>query len=123
MENVKNLVSQKFLPLFSKWEQELASYGYRNFCKVLNAKDYGVSQNRERIFMVSILGDADFQFPEPFPLTRFLKDIREHDVDEKYYMSDEQVSHFAAHCERKQAEGCGFKFEPTPPHIKNVDLR
>jgi len=94
-ENVKALVSQKFLPYFLKWQSELASYGYTNFAKVLNATDYGVPQNRERIFMVSILGEnASYHFPEPFPLERSLADVLETDVPEKYYLSQKMVDYF-----------------------------
>lgn len=115
MENVKALVSDKFLPTFRKWEQELAGYGYQNFRMVMNAKDYGVPQNRERIFCISILSDTDahFHFPEPFELKLRLKDMLEPKVDEKYYLSDDKVQSFVEHCDKKQAEGCGFKFEPT----------
>lgn len=114
MENVKALVSEKFKPLFRKWEQELASYGYDNYCKVLNAKDYGIPQNRERIFCISILNDGQtFSFPEPFELQLRLKDMLEEKVDEKYYLDDEKVAKFVEHCDKKQAEGCGFKFEPS----------
>lgn len=113
LENVAALVSQKFLPLFNRWQAELASYGYSNFAQVLNAKDYGVPQNRERVFLVSILGNASYHFPKEMPLDKRLKDVLESNVDEKYYLSDKTVASFAEHCERKQAEGCGFKFEPT----------
>lgn len=114
LENVAALVQKKFKPTFDAWQSELASYGYSNFAKVLNAKDYGVPQNRQRIFLVSILDDLiNYHFPKPFPLEIRLKDVLEEKVDEKYYLSDETVKSFAAHCERKQAEGCGFKFEPT----------
>lgn len=113
LENVKALVSKKFLPLFNKWREELESYGYSNFAQVLNAKDYGVPQNRERIFLVSILGEAQYHFPQPFPLELRLKDILEDEVDERYYLSDKTIQSFTQHCEKKQAEGCGFKFEPT----------
>lgn len=115
MENVKAVVSAKFKPLFTKWERELASYGYENFCKVLNAKDYGVPQNRERIFLISIRRDVftHFHFPEPFELKLRLKDVLEEKVEEKYYLSDDKVSAFVQHCDKKQMEGCGFKFEPT----------
>lgn len=115
MENVKGLLSAATLPTFIKWEQELASYGYTNYRKVMNAKDYGVPQNRERVFCVSILNeeDAHFSFPPEIPLTRSLKDCLEKEVAEKYYLSDEQVAKFTAHCDRKQLEGCGFKFGPT----------
>lgn len=93
-ENVKALVSQKFLPYFLKWQHELEGYGYSNFAKVLNARDYGVPQNRERIFMVSILGEnASYHFPKPFPLERRLKDVLEKEVDEKYYLSKKMVAY------------------------------
>ena len=82
MENVKALVSQKFLPYFLKWQNELASYGYSNFATVLNSKCYGIPQNRERIFMVSILDEnASYHFPEPFPLDKRLKDVLEQEFD------------------------------------------
>lgn len=104
MENVKALVSQKFLPFYKKWEQYLAGLGYDNYCKVMNAKDYGVPQNRERIFIVSILGDHDgFHFPDPVPLEKRLKDVLEDKVDEKYYLSDKAVEGFL-----KQRESYGI---------------
>lgn len=94
MENVKALVSQKFLPYFLKWQNELASYGYTNFAKVLNARDFGIPQNRERIFMVSILDEnASYHFPEPFHLDKRLKDVLEEDVDEKYFLSKKLVDY------------------------------
>ena len=87
MENVAALVSQKFIRLFNAWQLELESYGYRNFAKVLNAKDYGVPQNRERIFMVSVLDEAArYEFPDPMPLTIRLKDVLEKEVEERYYL-------------------------------------
>lgn len=114
LENVAALVSAKFLPTFNAWQSELATYGYSNFAKVLNAKDYGVPQNRERIFLVSILDEnVHYHFPKPFPLQLRLKDMLEEKVDEKYYLRDETVQSFIEHCDRKQAEGCGFKFEPS----------
>jgi DNA (cytosine-5)-methyltransferase 1 len=118
LENVAALVSKKFLPLFNKWQGELEAYGYANFAAVLNSKDYGVPQNRKRIFLFSILRTEDepypyYKFPEPFPLERRLKDVLEPVVDEKYYLSDKTIASFTEHCERKAAEGCGFKFEPS----------
>jgi len=94
MENVKALVSSKFITLFRKWLDELTSYGYTNFCQVLNAKDYGIPQNRERIFVVSILGDAWFSFPQPQELKLRLKDMLEDKVDEKYYLPQDKVNQF-----------------------------
>ena len=66
MENVKALVSKKFLPCFEKWVETLNSYGYKTYWKVLNAKDFGIPQNRERVFAVSIRDDInqEFVFPE-----------------------------------------------------------
>lgn len=109
MENVKALVSAKFLPFYKKWEQWLAEMGYDNYCKVMNAKDYGVPQNRERIFIVSILGDHNgFRFPEQVPLEKRLKDVLEENVDEKYYLSDKAIEGFLKHNENHEAKGTGF---------------
>lgn len=95
MENVKALVSAKFLPFYKKWEQWLAEMDYDNHCMVMNAKNYGVPQNRERIFIISILdNDRSFHFPDPIPLEKRLKDVLEDKVAEKYYLSDEMVEGF-----------------------------
>lgn len=94
MENVKALVSHKFLPLFLKWCGELTSYGYTNFMQVLNAKDYGIPQNRERVFVVSILGEAWYSFPQPVELKLRLKDMLEDKVAERYYLPQERVDQF-----------------------------
>lgn len=92
MENVKNLVGKKHKPNFDKWLDWLESQGYTNYWQVLNAKDYGVPQNRERVFCVSILGDHEpYIFPEKQELTIRLKDVLEEDVDEKYYLSEEKT--------------------------------
>ena len=112
LENVAALVSQKFLPLFNKWQAELASYGYSNFAQVLNAKDYGVPQNRERVFLVSILGNASYHFPKEMPLDKRLKDVLEEKVDEKYYLSDKMIDGFMAHNDNHQAKGTGFIWKP-----------
>ena len=113
MENVKALVSQKFLPYFRKWQDELSKRGYSNFVKVLNSKCYGIPQNRERVFMVSILDEnASFHFPEPFHLERRLKDILEEDVDERYFLSDKCVKGFMEHNRRHQEKGTGFLCRP-----------
>ena len=93
MENVSALVSQKFLPYYEEWRRLLVSLGYESWSKVLNATDYGVPQNRERIFMVSILGGGSFYFPEPMPLDRCLGDVLEDEVDEKYFLSDNQIKY------------------------------
>lgn len=90
-ENVKNLVSKKFNAQFQVVLQSLEEAGYNNYWKVLNAKDYGIPQNRERVFIVSIRKDIDpgsFEFPKPFKLKLRLKDMLEDEVDEKYFLSE-----------------------------------
>lgn len=113
MENVKNLVSKKFTPYLKEWIRFLEGQGYSNYTKVLNAKDFGVPQNRERVFMVSILGEVSFHFPKPFTLEKRLKDVLEQDVDESFYLSEKIVKTFLARNEKNKAKGNGVKFEPT----------
>ncbi len=113
MENVKNLVSKKFTPYLKEWLRFLEGQGYSNYTKVLNAKDFGVPKNRERVFMVSILGEASFHFPKPFTLEKRLKDVLEKDVDESFYLSEKVVNTFLTRNEKNKAKGNGFKFEPT----------
>ena len=98
-ENVKALVSDKFLYLFEKWCKELESYGYANYYQVLNSKDYGVPQSRERIFMISILKTDDepnpyYEFPKPIKLKKTVEDILEDNVPEKYYMKQEVTDRY-----------------------------
>ena len=88
LENVKNLVGKKFKPQFDEWLDYLESLGYTSYWKVLNAKDYGVPQNRERVFVVSILGDhKPYKFADKIPLNKCIADILEDEVDEKYYIN------------------------------------
>jgi DNA (cytosine-5)-methyltransferase 1 len=95
MENVAALVSQKFIGTFNQWQLELERYGYTNFSQVLNAKDYGVPQNRERIFMVSILDcEQAYYFPTPVELTKRLKDVMEKEVEERYYLKEDTLGTF-----------------------------
>lgn len=91
-ENVKNLTSKKFSEQFNIVLNSLEEIGYNNYWKVLNAKDFGIPQNRERVFIVSIRKDIDtgtFKFPEGFPLELKLKDMLEEDVEEKFFMDKE----------------------------------
>ena len=93
LENVKNLVGKKFKGDFDRWIGKLNQLGYNTYWKVLNAKHYGVPQNRERVFAISIRKDIDngYQFPEPFESDIRLKDILEEEVDEKFYISNEKA--------------------------------
>lgn len=96
-ENVKALTSKKFKTEFKIVLDSLNDAGYKNYWAVLNAKDYGIPQNRERVFIISIRNDIDhgFEFPEKYELKLRLKDLLEGNVDEKFYLSDEQVSRLA----------------------------
>lgn len=110
-ENVSAVVSKKFIRGFNKWQSELESYGYTNFAKILNSKDFGIPQHRERLFMVSIWGGHSYHFPEPFKLEKRIKDILEPygTVDESFYFSAKQLSGMFKYCDRKKDEGCGFQ--------------
>ncbi len=92
LENVKNLVSKKFKADFDKWLDFLSELGYTNYWKVLNAKDYGIPQNRERVFCVSIRGEhKPFVFPKPKELTIRLRDMIDEMVDEKFYLKESTI--------------------------------
>lgn len=89
--------------------------GYLIASKVVNTKEHGIPQNRERVFIVGFL-DADayhsFNFSEPEALKLVLRDMLDNEVNEKYYLSDKMIKGFMKHTERHKDRGNGFKFEP-----------
>ena len=92
LENVKNLVGKKFKGDFDSWLSFLSSLGYTNYWQVLNAKDYGIPQHRERVFCVSIRGEhTAFVFPEKRELTLRLKDMIDEHVDGRYYLKESTI--------------------------------
>lgn len=113
LENVKAMVSSKFIGMFNLWQGELERLGYKNFAQVLNSKDYGVPQNRERIFLWSVRVDEDdpnpmYYFPKPFALETCLADVLEEDVDERYFLSDEMLCRFCEmSVDEDGSEECG----------------
>lgn len=109
-ENVKALTSKKFTEEFRIVLESLEEAGYNNYWQVLNAKDYGIPQNRERVFIISIRKDIDkgFTFPEPIPLELRLKDILEDKVAESFYLSDDRIGSLIEHKRRNQEKGNGF---------------
>ena len=100
IENVKNLTSKRFKGQFVSILNDLTNLGYINYWKVLNAKDYGIPQNRERLFIISIRTDiakSNFSFPQKVPLKLKLKDMLEDNVEEKYYLSENAIGRLIRH--------------------------
>lgn len=91
MENVPQVHADANMVDFQNWIDFLTSLGYVSYWQDLNAKNYGVAQNRERCFMFSFLGEYNYHFPQPIPLKKKLKDYLEDDVDEKYYIKNEKA--------------------------------
>lgn len=111
-ENVKNLLSKKHRHNFDAYLKAMEELGYTSTFKVLNAKDYNVPQNRERVFTVSIRErERQFEWPEPVPLERKLKNVLEGTVDKKYYLSDERLEKIVKWEERQKENGRGFRFD------------
>ena len=117
-ENVKNLLSKKHIHNFNNYLERMEKLGYNNYYQVVNAKDYGIPQNRERVFTISIRKDInkDFVFPPKQELKLKLKDLLEDEVDEKYYLSDEMVDKIKASNfmqERKRIQEKEYGLSPT----------
>lgn len=109
MENVPQVLCDDF----GKWLEFLEKLGYKNYYKVLNAKNYGIPQNRDRCFMVSVLGDYYYEFPKAIPLELRLKDMLEKTVDEKYYLSEKMINFFKQNEQKQKENGNGFRFGVT----------
>lgn len=112
-ENVKNILSKKHKHNFEAYLETMENLGYKNYYEVLNAKDYGIPQNRERVFTVSIRKDIDkgnFIFPPKQELKLRLKDMLEDEVDEKYYLSDKMINFFYKNEQIQKQKGNGFRF-------------
>ena len=115
-ENVKNLLSSKHRHNFDSYIEVMESLGYNSYFKVLNAKDYGIPQNRERVYTISIRQDCDemgYKFPPAVHLEKKLKDVLEDEVDSKYYLSAKLIEYFEKQNEKNKAKGNGFKFKTT----------
>lgn len=91
MENVPEVIGEKNIDDFHKWENKLEQLGYKNYVEILNAKDYGIPQNRKRCFMVSVLGEYAYNFPIKFKREYRLKDLLEKTVEKKYYLTDKHI--------------------------------
>lgn len=117
-ENVKNIVGKKFRDTtFRLFEEELQEYGYNTYWSVLNAKNYGIPQNRERVYLILIRKEEDngqFCFPKPLEAFRCLKDVLEDTVDEKYYLPQDKVKRLIEDMEGRKA----LLFEPDGDTLK-----
>lgn len=112
MENVPQVKAEQNIIEWYKWRGFLEKIGYTNFYGILNAKNYGIPQNRERCFMMSLLNaDSVYVFPEKEELKLRLKDMLEEEVDEKYYLSEKLFEFFQANCIKQQEKGNIYKFE------------
>lgn len=116
LENVKNLIGKEFKPAFESWVSKLDELGYNTYWEVVNAKNCGIPQNRERVFAVSIRKDItylDFKFPQPFDSGLRLKDFLEDNVDEKYYIHNDRVKELIEKLkENKKGQLPQFEGEP-----------
>ena len=115
MENVSGVISEKNMPQFADWLAVLDKLGYHTKWDKLNATSFGVPQNRERVFAVSVLGDYYFDFPTPTGCTQRLKDVLEKNVDEKYYLKGKTVLQLIEHKRRHAAKGNSFGWQPVNP--------
>lgn len=120
MENVIGLLGKKYKPGFQRLLSELSKLGYANYYQVMNAKDYGVAQNRRRVIMVSVLGDYSYEFPKPFKLTKTFKDYLEKDVSDKYLLSENMYNFFLINDKNNREKGNGFRFKPHDPDVTSV---
>ena len=112
MENVKNLVSKKFIGDFQRWIDKLSDLGYTTEWKTLIASDYGIPQRRERVFAVSVRKDrGGYSFPDPMPLEKKFRDLLEEEVEEKYFLRKEMLEYFEKHSEECKEKGLGFRFQ------------
>ena len=121
-ENVKNIVGKQFKDTtFKLFTDELEEYGYNVYWRVLNAKNYGIPQNRERMYLLFIKKDLDngkFKFPEPFDNGLRLKDLLEDEVDEKFYISDEKTKKIIKNLNTNDSDNVD---KGSPKFIGNVN--
>lgn len=94
MENVPQVCAEKNAKDWESWLQALESMGYTNYFDILNAKDYGIPQNRKRCFCVSLLGQYGYSFPKRIPLAHRLKDLLDEGISEKYYLKQRIIDSF-----------------------------
>ena len=110
MENVPTVCGEKNKEDFNKWLNFLENLGYQSYYKILLATDYGIPQTRRRCFVVSLLGEYYYGFPDSFPLQLKLKDMLEDNCSEKYYLSEKMIKFFYENEAKQKEKGNGFSF-------------
>lgn len=120
MENVPNVHGETNLKLFQDWMYALECMGYKNYIEDLSATDYGIPQTRVRAFMVSILGDYNYEFPHKQPLKQKLVDLLESKVDDKYFLSKKMTDFYIFNSKKQEEKGNGFRFDPVSPNDKTA---
>ena len=143
-ENVRALINSVNMPDFREWCSLLESHGYVNFLApsfptawgtdkrdkktvpgILNAKHYGVPQNRERVYMVSIRADllqgTQYEFPRPFALDKCIADILEDNVDERFFLKPDSVIKFLT--VNEQADGSEIHYMVTDHKLSDEEIR
>lgn len=126
LENVPEVIGAKNINHFAEWQAFLEKLGYKNKWECLNAKDFGIAQNRNRCFMVSVLGDYYYDMPKGFALEHRLKDFLDKHVDESYYLKERTLNYFIKHSEEMKEKGNGFRFSPTDgsaEYAKTINTR
>lgn len=121
-ENVKNLVGKRHIKDFELLLDRLNNYGYNNYWQILNSKDFGIPQNRERVFIISIRKDVDyhnFKFPIPFDSKLRLKDLLENEVEEKYYIETAKTDKLLEQLNYGQSEKLGIDLTINEPKFKD----
>ena len=114
-ENVKNLTSKRFEKEFEIVLKSLEEAGYTNYWKILDSKDFGIPQHRERVFIISIRDDLhiDFSFPKSFKLDYMMNHYLENEVDDKYFLSEKMLQYYISNSKSQKEKGNGFNFSPT----------
>lgn len=123
MENVPQVLSPKNIEEFSNWKDFLSKLGYTNHVQILNAKNYGVAQNRDRCFMFSFLGEYNYHFPEPIKLKKRLKDYLEKNVDEKYYIKNDKCKKLIDELMKNEKKRGIIKYDiPQMVYVRKYDI-
>lgn len=117
MENVPNVIGTQNINDFQKWETKLESIGYSNYIQILNAKDYGIPQNRERCFMISIHGKYNYTFPNKIALNDLMSSFLDDNVDSKYYLSQKLIDSFVENEQKQIIKNNGFRFKVTDGNV------